>query len=187
MAREPSLLDQIAIDAPCSESWEGMRGAHGRLCGTCERVVHDLESLSRAEAEALLAQHRGGTLCVRMRRRDDGAVVTRDPPKRRLVVLAVLAAACGPASADPPAEPAPPLAASAQSAPTAAPDAPAMSSPALTAEVAATSEPTPPSAAASTPRPHGGAAKPGKASGKEASGHTIGCVCVPGDRLCPCL
>ncbi len=69
-------LDRIVIDSPCSEDWNGMAGeGRVRFCGSCEKNVFDLSSLTREDAEALLAAN-GATPCVRLYRRADGTVVT---------------------------------------------------------------------------------------------------------------
>lgn len=55
---------EIRIATPCGEDWETMtpdRG--GRLCATCDRVVHDLSSMSEARARRLMASKQN--LCVR--------------------------------------------------------------------------------------------------------------------------
>jgi len=81
--------------------------AGGRHCALCQRSVHDLSALTRAEAEALLAQS-GGGLCVRVVRDPEGRIVTRSAGEsrspggapgsfgRRLFgAVSLLAAACG--------------------------------------------------------------------------------------------
>jgi hypothetical protein len=92
------LLDDIRIAAPCKASWDDMVGdEHVRFCGQCEKNVYNLSSLSRDEAEALLAA-REGKMCVRLYRRADGTVLTEDCPvgararRRRRAALAAVGA-----------------------------------------------------------------------------------------------
>ncbi|MEO7113539.1 MAG: hypothetical protein ABI183_24080 [Polyangiaceae bacterium] len=54
----------VAIATPCGERWENMTpDAGGRLCATCDKVVHDLSTLSEERAKRLLASKQN--LCVR--------------------------------------------------------------------------------------------------------------------------
>jgi hypothetical protein len=74
-----SVLDDLRIASPCTESWAAMKGdAHVRRCDSCEKNVFDLSSLTRADAEALLLRTEG--LCIRLYRRFDGTVLTADCP-----------------------------------------------------------------------------------------------------------
>lgn len=74
------LLEDLAIAAPCTASWDEMVGdEHVRFCGTCEKNVYNLSSLPREEAEALLAA-KEGKMCVRLYKRADGTVLTADCP-----------------------------------------------------------------------------------------------------------
>ena len=55
---------EICIATPCGENWETMTPEHGgRLCATCDKVVHDLSAMSEARAQRLMASKRN--LCVR--------------------------------------------------------------------------------------------------------------------------
>ena len=77
------VLDSIAIPDPCTVSWEEMRGDHRtRFCDTCGQNVHDVSSLTRAEAVQLLP---GGETkpCLQIHRRPDGRVMTVDCATRR--------------------------------------------------------------------------------------------------------
>jgi hypothetical protein len=90
------VLDDVRIAAPCKADWDGMAGDdHVRFCVQCEKNVYNLSSLSREEAEALLAA-KEGKMCVRIFRREDGTVLTDDCPvgvkrrrRRRAAVAAV--------------------------------------------------------------------------------------------------
>jgi hypothetical protein len=54
----------VAIATPCGERWQSMTpDAGGRLCATCDKVVHDLSQLSEERAKRLLASKQN--LCVR--------------------------------------------------------------------------------------------------------------------------
>lgn len=92
----------LPIAAPCGESWETMTPeGGGRLCATCDKVVHDLSSMSEARAKRLLASK--GNLCVRYLFDERGNVwfAGETPPlaarllnraKRGAVLVAALAA-----------------------------------------------------------------------------------------------
>jgi hypothetical protein len=71
-------VDRIEIASPCTVPWEGMRGdGRVRFCGQCRQNVFNVEALSRAEAQRLIAD-REGRVCLRLLRRPDGTVVTAD-------------------------------------------------------------------------------------------------------------
>lgn len=73
-------LEQIRIASPCKADWASMTGDEkSRHCGQCDKKVHDLSAMTRAEAEALVS---GGQpyLCVRLWVRPDGKVLTQDCP-----------------------------------------------------------------------------------------------------------
>ena len=72
------VLDNIRIASPCRADWNQMVGdEHARLCGQCDKQVFDLSSLTRAEAEALIAE-KAGKLCARYYRRYDGTILLAD-------------------------------------------------------------------------------------------------------------
>lgn len=90
------LLENVAIAAPCTASWDAMVGDDRvRFCGQCEKNVYNLSAMPRDEAEALLAA-REGKMCVRLYKREDGTVLTSDCPvgvkrrRRRRAVAGVL-------------------------------------------------------------------------------------------------
>lgn len=90
---------QIKVASPCSEKWESMAGdERRRFCAKCQLHVHDLRSLSEAEATELL-RGASGRLCGRVFQRADGTVLTKDCPvgvatlRRRLVMSVVAVAA----------------------------------------------------------------------------------------------
>jgi hypothetical protein len=78
-------LDDIRIASPCHAEWDAMRpvpdedGARARFCGSCEKNVYDLSSMTRVDALALIARQEG-SCCVRFYRRTDGTVLTEDCP-----------------------------------------------------------------------------------------------------------
>jgi hypothetical protein len=75
------LLDSITVASPCDASWSDMTGDDRvRRCGLCRLHVYNLSGMTRAEAEALAAEH-DGNLCVRFFRRPDGTVITTDCPR----------------------------------------------------------------------------------------------------------
>ncbi len=80
MPARPSIpLEQFQIPTPCTEDWAGMHGdAAKRFCDKCNKHVHDLAHVDRAQADALLNQQTAGHVCVRMARDNAGRVITRD-------------------------------------------------------------------------------------------------------------
>jgi len=74
-------LEQIRIASPYKASWESMTGDEKtRHCGQCDKDVHDLSAMTRAEAEALVTSGQAGRMCVKMWVRPDGTVLTADCP-----------------------------------------------------------------------------------------------------------
>ena len=83
-------LDDLRVASPCKADWDAMRplkdselgpdhGARARFCGSCEKNVYDLSSMTRKDALALIERHEG-TCCVRFYKRADGTVLTEDCP-----------------------------------------------------------------------------------------------------------
>lgn len=94
MSRFNNPLDNVRIAAPCKADWERMLGTErARFCGQCNLNVYNLSSMTRSEAEHLIANNEG-RLCVRFYRRADGSILTRNCPvglraiQRRLSYLA---------------------------------------------------------------------------------------------------
>lgn len=90
MARFNSPLDNVRVAVPCSSDWNQMVGDERvRFCARCSLNVYNLSSMTRREAETLIAGAEG-RLCVRYYRRRDGTILTRNCPvglraiKRRL-------------------------------------------------------------------------------------------------------
>lgn len=80
-----TLLDVISVELPCDVDWDALPGEGPvRVCPRCDKAVHNLSALPRAEAERLLAE-RGDSLCVRYDRDAMGKVLTMEyatPPRR---------------------------------------------------------------------------------------------------------
>jgi len=73
-------LEEIKVARPCRADWSAMQGDDTtRHCRTCDKNVYNLSSLSRAEAEGLIAE-KEGKLCVRFYQRADGTMLTDDCP-----------------------------------------------------------------------------------------------------------
>src|SRR6267378_2550217 len=73
-------LENVRVAAPCSADWEQMIGTEqARFCGQCSLNVYNLSSMTRAEAEHLIAS-KEGRLCVRFYRREDGSILTMNCP-----------------------------------------------------------------------------------------------------------
>lgn len=100
-ARLP-VLPNIRVASPCSADWNQMQGDDRvRACGSCQKNVYNLSSMTRDEAEALIVA-REGRLCVRYFQRSDGtillkdcAVGTRRARKRRLFAAGAAAMLAG--------------------------------------------------------------------------------------------
>ena len=72
--------DDIRIESPCGMDWAGMKPADAkrRFCDTCKMHVHDLSSMTRGEAKALLASAETEGLCIRYLYDQHGDVVFTD-------------------------------------------------------------------------------------------------------------
>jgi hypothetical protein len=86
-------LDDSHIPVPCTKAWDELKGnGVARSCDTCNKDVHDLSQLTRAQADELLASN--SDLCVRYATRKDGTLVLADSlvrgraSKARSLVLA---------------------------------------------------------------------------------------------------
>ena len=80
MPRFTNPLDHVQVAAPCKADWNQMIGSERmRFCGQCSLNVYNLSSMTRSEAESLIAQNEG-RLCVRFYRRHDGSIITKDCP-----------------------------------------------------------------------------------------------------------
>jgi hypothetical protein len=91
-------LDNLQIAAPCNADWAKMKGDERvRFCDSCEKHVYNLSSLSRVDAERLIAKHEGPPPCVRLYKRRDGTVITNDCPvgRRRRRLRRIVAASIG--------------------------------------------------------------------------------------------
>jgi hypothetical protein len=80
MARFTNRLDHVRIAAPCKADWNQMIGDERvRFCGQCSLNVYNLSSMTKSDAESLIARNEG-RLCVKFYRRFDGSIITRDCP-----------------------------------------------------------------------------------------------------------
>lgn len=78
-----STLETLRIASPCPAKWDEMVGDEKvRFCASCRKSVYNLSSMTRREAEDLMASREGG-LCALMYRRVDGTVLTADCPVGR--------------------------------------------------------------------------------------------------------
>jgi hypothetical protein len=86
MARFRNTLDHVRIAAPCKADWDLMLGSERvRFCGQCNLNVYNLSSMTRSDAESLIARTEG-RLCVRFYRRRDGSIITKDCPVGLLAI-----------------------------------------------------------------------------------------------------
>ena len=73
-----SVLDGMAVAAPCSADWKQLTGDDRvRTCGACTKNVYNLTEMTRVEAEALILA-KEGKLCVRYFQRRDGTMLQKD-------------------------------------------------------------------------------------------------------------
>jgi hypothetical protein len=88
------VLPNIRVATPCRADWNAMTGdERTRACGSCNKNVYNLSTLTREEAEALILE-KEGRLCVRYFQRKDGTILLKDcsigiTQKRKRRVLAV--------------------------------------------------------------------------------------------------
>ncbi|HSD89243.1 MAG TPA: hypothetical protein VLB44_17060 [Kofleriaceae bacterium] len=76
-ARRP-ILPNIKVASPCNADWNQMTGdERTRMCGSCNKNVYNLSSMTREEAEALILE-KEGKLCVRYFQRKDGTILLKD-------------------------------------------------------------------------------------------------------------
>jgi hypothetical protein len=81
----------VAVESPCNANWSAMqRGDKSRFCGDCKKTVHDLTSMSKAEASALLAAPATEELCVRYLHDEMGHLVFVDTFRDRPIPLVAL-------------------------------------------------------------------------------------------------
>jgi hypothetical protein len=72
------MLDKIQINSPCASNWDEMVGNDTvRFCRHCDLSVYNLSSMTRRQAEDLIARA-NGRLCVKYFRNVNGSVVTTD-------------------------------------------------------------------------------------------------------------
>ena len=80
MARFNNRLDRVRVATPCKADWDQMIGNERvRFCSQCSLNVYNLSSMSRTDAESLIARTEG-RLCIRFYRRSDGSIITKDCP-----------------------------------------------------------------------------------------------------------
>lgn len=80
--RKKNLLERVRVPQPCDASWDEITEQRDavsaqRLCEHCEREVHDLSQMTKAEAEDLIGNSKG-KVCVRLVKDADGRTVTKD-------------------------------------------------------------------------------------------------------------
>jgi hypothetical protein len=80
MRRFSSPLANVSIAASCPADWDSMIGGDRvRFCSQCQLNVYNLSTMSKFEAESLIARTEG-RLCVRFYRRKDGSILTDNCP-----------------------------------------------------------------------------------------------------------
>jgi len=72
--RKPKF--ELAIESPCTESWDNMSGSPARRrCASCQKHVHNFAVMTRRQIERTIADDEGH-LCARITKRADGTLVT---------------------------------------------------------------------------------------------------------------
>jgi hypothetical protein len=92
------VLPDIKVATPCMADWNAMTGDERvRACGSCNKNVYNLSTLTREEAESLIVE-KEGRLCVRYYQRKDGTILLKDcsigitqKRKRRVLAAGVVA------------------------------------------------------------------------------------------------
>ena len=80
MASRKISLDVIGVATPCHENWDAMHGdERQKFCDQCDKHVHNLSAMTRADAEAFINANPTG-VCIRMHKGADGRVITADEP-----------------------------------------------------------------------------------------------------------
>jgi len=75
-----TILDQIAVEAPCPVSWDAMHGDEQiRFCELCQKNVYNLSEMTAAQAVRLI-EGKQDRLCIQMCRSRDGTLLTADSP-----------------------------------------------------------------------------------------------------------
>ena len=78
--KQPDILADIAIAAPCQAKWEDMQGDDvARFCGMCELNVYNVAEMTGQEVADLMTKSEGRA-CLRLYRRQDGTLITKDCP-----------------------------------------------------------------------------------------------------------
>lgn len=73
-----SILDRVYLKSPCSSDWTLMEGSEEiRFCSQCDKHVLNLSSMTRQQAEDLVAKA-SGELCAKLDRDNGGKVITSD-------------------------------------------------------------------------------------------------------------
>ena len=71
-------LENMRIASPCRADWNEMTGDDRiRTCAACAKQVFNLSEMTRAEAEAVIAE-KHGNLCARYYQRADGTIMLAD-------------------------------------------------------------------------------------------------------------
>jgi len=83
----PISLNQVTVAEPCHVPWDEMQGDEAtRFCKHCQKSVHNLSAMPKAQAERLICES-AGNLCIRFAKTADGQIATLDyrglPGKRR--------------------------------------------------------------------------------------------------------
>ena len=85
---------KVSFPKPCNEKWGAMSpSGRARMCGRCDKAVHDLSEYGLDEAQALLRREPGA--CFRADIGADGVVALksgRNARSRRMIVAAAITA-----------------------------------------------------------------------------------------------
>ncbi|MEZ4454522.1 MAG: hypothetical protein R3B09_34035 [Nannocystaceae bacterium] len=85
--RPPRRSRGLAVQAPCPEDWATFVGDdRSRHCERCSTAVHDLSTMTRAEATELFRRSRPGSLCVRFAEDGQGRTLFRSEGDRARLV-----------------------------------------------------------------------------------------------------
>ncbi len=78
---EANGIESVIIAAPCSVSWDNMKGSDTvRHCVGCQQSVYNLSAMTQIEADEFL-QANQKLPCLRFFRRSDGTIMTDNCPR----------------------------------------------------------------------------------------------------------
>lgn len=70
-----TLIENFTVAKPCGIDWDTMTGDDKvRLCGQCDRNVHNISGMSEEQAALLIQKRNAERVCIYYRRNADGSI-----------------------------------------------------------------------------------------------------------------